>query len=129
MWRPLWDAGPYTIGISMWDLLKGLPDIYWLTCFGKDYVRFFGRKKLLSSPVAATQAIDGSICLQLTQNASDMIEHPMLVEACRSRVIRHLGADAFFDSARPKGVAVRVPEPIRKMLPDWAGMDDDDDIR
>jgi hypothetical protein len=112
------------ISFGMVNLLKGIPDLYWLTTFGPDYVRHIGKKKLESAPVAKVEEAKGCITLQLTDDPQDMIDQPLLVESVRTRTVRHLGAEHFFDPARPKGA--RVPASVRKLMPDWFGKDDDE---
>src|SRR5216684_355628 len=111
---------PYDFGFSAFKLLRGLPDVYWATCLGEDYVKLLGRKKVLSAPAAEVKEIDGAVYIQLTSDPRDMVESPELVESARLRVIQHLGRRLFFDPARPKSEAVRVPKAVRDMLPEWA---------
>jgi hypothetical protein len=117
--------GPYRVGFSAFGLLRGLPDVYWATCLGEDYVKLLGRQKVLSAPAAEVQEIHGAMYIQLTSDPRDMVESPELVESARLRVIQHLGRELFFDPARPKSEAVRVPKAVRDMLPEWAGMDEE----
>jgi hypothetical protein len=118
----------YDFGLSAFGLLRGLPDVYWATCLGGDYVKTLGRKRVLSAPAAEVKEIDGAVYIQLTSEPRDMVESPELVESARLRVIQHLGRKLFFDPARPKSEAVRVPKAVRDMLPEWAGTDDENGL-
>lgn len=123
--RQVRPGAPYGINMGLGTLMRSVPDLYWLTCFGKEYVNMFGRRKLKDAPVAKVSEGKDHVCLQLTGDPSDMLEQPMLVESIRTRTIRHLGPERFFDPARPRGVAAEVPAKLRKLAPEWLGRDDD----
>ncbi len=47
------------------DLQKRIPDLYWMTVFGKPYVEMFGEEKLLSAPAFRSDRLsNGLIALQ-----------------------------------------------------------------
>jgi hypothetical protein len=56
-------------------LKKYIPDIYWVTMFGKPYVDLFSRERLLSAPAySARELANGSISIQLTEFPSESDE-------------------------------------------------------
>src|SRR6185295_460308 len=62
-------------------LKKWLPDIYWMTVFGKPYVELFSRERLLSCPAFAVNELDnGSIVIQLTPELTDTVAEPAAFE-------------------------------------------------
>jgi hypothetical protein len=116
VWKDTPRGHSFSITVSLWDLMKEVPDLYWATCFGRDYVEAIGRNRLSSAPVAAIRGCRTSVTLQLTNDPEDMILRPDLVEAARAKAIHHIGSDVFFDPERAK--AAVVPESIRSMIPE-----------
>jgi hypothetical protein len=97
--------------ISSHILRKFVPDIYWMTVFGKPYVELFSRKQLLSCPAYQIQELDnGSIVIQLTPKLTDAVADEAAFECARQRARNHLDNDAFFDPVKGPDHRYRVPE-------------------
>jgi hypothetical protein len=92
-------------------LKRYIPDIYWTTIFGRRYVQFFSRSRLLSAPVHSIEELgDGSVVLQLTPELTDILADESHFERLRQAVRVHLGADAFFDPDRGQHHRYQVPQ-------------------
>jgi hypothetical protein len=92
-------------------LRKYVPDIYWVTVFGKPYVDLFSRERLLSTPAHCVRELEnGSVFIQLTEFPGESGEGPNSYQARKALAKNHLNSDAFFDPG--KGVDYRyfVPE-------------------
>jgi hypothetical protein len=79
-------------------LVKCLPELSWLTVFGKPYIDMFGRDKILTAPAhRVDQLASGAIALTLTDGLEDSHEGwDRLKLACNECKV-HLGPDAFCD--------------------------------
>ncbi|MCC8963803.1 hypothetical protein H8A95_16150 [Bradyrhizobium sp. Pear76] len=78
-------------------LKKYIPDIYWVTLFGKPYVDLFSRERLLSAPAYRVRELDnGSVLVQLTEHPVTSRELPKDYEARKKLVKEHLNPNAFF---------------------------------
>jgi hypothetical protein len=92
-------------------LQRWLPDIYWMTVFGRPYVELFSRERLLSCPAHRVTELDnGSIAIQLTPELKDTAADEAAFERARQNARNHLGNDAFFDPAKGLEHRYRVPE-------------------
>jgi hypothetical protein len=92
-------------------LNKCLPDIYWMTVFGRPYVQLFSRERLLSCPAYRVKELDsGSIVVQLTPELKDITTEEAAFEQVRQDARNHLNNDAFFDLAKGMDYRYRVPE-------------------
>lgn len=92
-------------------LRKFLPDIYWMTVFGRPYVGLFSRERLLSCPAYCVKELDnGSIAVQLTPELKDITTEEAAFERARQEAREHLNNDAFFDPAKGLTYRYRVPE-------------------
>ena len=92
-------------------LQRWLPDIYWLTVFGRPYVELFSRERLLSCPAHRVTELDnGSIAIQLTPELKDTAADEAAFERARQDARNHLDSDAFFDPAKGLEYRYRVPE-------------------
>jgi hypothetical protein len=92
-------------------LRKFLPDIYWVTMFGKPYVELFSRERLLSCPAYRVKELDnGSIVVQLTPELKDITIEEAAFERARQDARNHLNNDAFFDLTKGMDYRYRVPE-------------------
>lgn len=88
--------------ITSHDLKRGIPDIYWVTLFGRRYVDMFGRERLRAAPAAKAELLPGgSALLQASLRSGDVVEPGSSFAAVRERIIEHLGRDAFYDPRRP----------------------------
>jgi hypothetical protein len=93
------------------DLVKFLPDIYWMTVFGRPYVQLFSRERLLSCPAHHVKELDnGSIVVQLTPELRNITDEEAAFERVRQEARNHLNNDAFFDLAKGSEYHYRVPE-------------------
>jgi hypothetical protein len=71
-----------------------LPGIYWANLFGRPYIEFFGREKLLSTPCYEVREITGDLILLLSAespNAKEMIDDDEVV----NQIKRYLNQNAF----------------------------------
>ena len=92
-------------------LNKCLPDIYWMTVFGRPYVDLFSRERLLSCPAYRVKELDnGSVVVQLTPELKDITVEEAAFERVRQEARNHLNNDAFFDLAKGLDYRYRVPE-------------------
>jgi len=92
-------------------LKRFVPDIYWMTVFGKPYVDLFSRERLLSCPAHRVQEMDnGSIIVQLTPELRDTAAEEAAFERARQDARNHLNNDAFFDPLKGPDYQYRVPE-------------------
>jgi RHS repeat-associated protein len=92
-------------------LRKYIPDIYWVTVFGKSYVDLFSRERLLSAPVYRARELEnGSILIQLTEFPSESIEEPNSYRTQKTLVKDHLNSDAFFDLKKGTDHKYSVPD-------------------
>lgn len=92
-------------------LNKCLPDIYWMTVFGRPYVELFSREQLLSCPAYRVKELDnGSVVVQLTPELKDITAEEAAFERVRQEARDHLNNDAFFDLAKGMDYRYRVPE-------------------
>ncbi len=92
-------------------LSKSLPDVYWMTLFGKPYVELFSRERLMSCPAYRVKEMDnGSIVVQLTPELKDITADEATFERVRQDARNHLDNDAFFDLAKGIDYRYRVPE-------------------
>jgi hypothetical protein len=92
-------------------LNKCLPDIYWMTAFGRPYVELFSRERLLSCPAHSVKELEnGSIVIQLTPELKDITAEEVEFERVRQEARNHLNNDAFFDAAKGLDHRYRVPE-------------------
>lgn len=78
------------------DWEKYLPGVYWCNFFGKEYVEWFGRKKVLSTPCLDLKELEYGGVRILTYENPLVYQTKEALEAER-KIIKHLGEDAFFD--------------------------------
>ncbi|MBR1086705.1 hypothetical protein JQ621_04365 [Bradyrhizobium manausense] len=90
-------------------LNKYLPDIYWITVFGKPYVDLFSRGRLLSAPAFQVRELsNGSILMKLFEDISSCEE--MDYEKRKREVKQHISASAFFDLSKATSYIYSAPE-------------------
>lgn len=83
----------YTRVLQHW-----LPDLYWITVFGKPYVNLFGLDKLLSAPCYQVEQIgEDAVIMQMTANPQDMLENYSEIRRVKQAVKEHLNPRAFFN--------------------------------
>ena len=82
--------------VTSHHLWRSVPDLYWLTLFGKPYVELFSRERLLGVPAHKVTELDGgAVAITATPTPFD----PSLREA-KEAIKVHLGRDAFFYPAK-----------------------------
>jgi hypothetical protein len=92
-------------------LEKCLPDLCWLTVFGRPYVEMFGRAGLLATPAHEVRELpSGSISVRLTEGLEDTPSAWQSFRQVRDRCKAHLDRDAFFDPVAPATHIYRVPQ-------------------
>ena len=107
------------VSICTHVLRHWLPDIYWATVFGPDYIKLFGMEHLLSTPAYRVEEIsDDVIFIQLTPDMNDPFNYFDEVMNAREKVKNHLGQECFFhkdraynwyDHPKKSGKVYRVP--------------------
>ena len=103
--------------VTTHDLVKYIPDVYWITVFGPPYVRLFGRDRLLSTPAFRVEELaDGSVLIQATSSLHDLSANPAPFVKARIAIKQHLDHNAFFDLGLGVGHKYDVPEFIWKPL-------------
>jgi hypothetical protein len=92
--------GEMQLAIPPWLLELYLPNVYWGTVLGPDYVELFGVERLAGAPGAVVQEFEpGHWYLQATERLLDCADaNDRYVEAANS-IMSHLGRDAFVDPA------------------------------
>jgi hypothetical protein len=77
-------------------LLDCIPDMYWLTIFGKPYLEMFGREKLLAAPQCSSRPIgEDHVALQLTNSLEEVWANELGYEEKKSALKRYLNERAF----------------------------------
>jgi hypothetical protein len=103
-------AAKYRFGISPMILRRWIPELFWATVFGPEYVELFGRARLLSAPCHVAKEIGQAVYVQLTESVFDMLTRFDEVQAARKRVKAHLSVvDAFWRSDAPRDHRYVVP--------------------
>jgi hypothetical protein len=77
-----------------------LPGIYWANFFGRPYIEFFGREKLLNTPCYEVREINNDLILLLTAeslNGPEMVNHDEVV----NQVKAYLNQNAFAGPSFP----------------------------
>jgi hypothetical protein len=98
------------VGVTSKGLRLRLPGVPWAACYGKPYVELFGKKNLLSVPVAQVVEVSSDIVFcQITNRLADCVDRPKVVEEQRRIFVEHIGRDAFFDPKAPD-LQRRAPE-------------------
>lgn len=73
------------------DFQKRLPEVPWVSIYGKPYIDLFGRENILSAPCFNVVEVDRDLIrMQITESCFDPIPKDV-----RERVRSHLGADSF----------------------------------
>jgi hypothetical protein len=88
------------------DLEKRLPDVPWLSIYGRPYIEMFGERAIESAPFHRIERLrSGHYVLQATES----IEHPV-PEAVRASIRKHLDEDAFMSGGRWRYKSGKSPE-------------------
>ena len=94
---------PMTVGPFSADLRLSIPDLAWLTYFGRPYVDLIGRSKISTCPAFAATDVKGKGWLiQLTDNPRAARNDPGPYESARDRAKSHLGWEFFLDLGDPE---------------------------
>jgi hypothetical protein len=92
-------------------LRKYIPDIYWVTVFGKSYVDLFSRERLLSAPAYRARELEnGSVLIQLTEFPSESGKGSDSYQSRKTLVKDHLNSDTFFDLNKGADYKYSVPD-------------------
>lgn len=90
-------------------LKKYLPDVYWITVFGKPYVELFSRSRLLSAPAFQIRELsNGSILMKLFEDIGSCEKAAYLDR--KEEVKRHISDNAFFDLSKGVDHKYTTPE-------------------
>lgn len=104
-------ATKFTFSIPSKKLQERIPDLFWATVFGAPYLTMFGRDRLLTAPSYRAESLSNeAVYLQMTQSLFGHEFDSLVLDAARSRVKAHLGADAFFQSERDRSIGYRAPQ-------------------
>jgi hypothetical protein len=89
-------GGVRAIGV---DYSRYLPGIYWLNYFGKRYVDFIGKEKLLTTPAYKVEKIGYGILVQLHEDGSkwDSKEYRKV----ENNILNYIGRQYFFNLNNP----------------------------
>lgn len=101
--------GEQTLTVTIHDLRRYVPDVYWATVFGPAYVDLFRRDHLLATPAARVEEWDEAVYVQLTGEIDEFVRDGSEAGALREAVKDHLGADAFYDPLVGEDTDYRVP--------------------
>jgi hypothetical protein len=109
---PAWEGNrlPYAVDLSgrgdmelvipPWLLELYLPNVYWGTVLGPDYVDLFGAARLAGAPCAVVEEFEpGRWYLQATERLSDCADAHDRYASAADAVMDHLGRQAFVDPA------------------------------
>ncbi len=103
--------GNHDLTITTHQLRQGVPDLYWLTLFGKSYVTLFGRDRLLSISDAIIKEAGHGLCsIQLSEDIRDVANKSDLLFQTGKRIKHHLNNNAFFSSELGLDYAYNVPD-------------------
>jgi hypothetical protein len=103
--------GKLDLTITTHQLRQGIPDLYWLTLFGKPYVTLFGRERILSSPNAIIEEPKHDLfSIQLSENISAVATNSDELFQTAQRIKQHLNNNAFFDNELGRNYAYNVPD-------------------
>jgi hypothetical protein len=98
-----------TLFLTTHMLKKYLPDVYWITVFGKPYVELFSRDRLLSAPAFQVRELDnGSILMKLFEDISSCGKS--VYEDRKKEVKKHISENAFFDLSKGIDYGYTTPE-------------------
>jgi hypothetical protein len=83
--------------VVTYSLYRYLPDMPWATLFGREYIDFFGRERILSTPAYHVEELDDdTIYIQLTEKMHDLHDDFDTVMVRREAAKQHLGYDCFY---------------------------------
>jgi hypothetical protein len=85
----------YAVGVD-WE--KNLPGVYWCNFLGKEYVEWFGRDKILSTPCRELKELENG-GVRILAYESPLIYQTEEALGAEKRIIEHLGEEAFFNKS------------------------------
>jgi hypothetical protein len=88
---------------------KHLPGIYWANFFGRRYVEFFGRDRLLNAPAYKIEELENGGILLLTSESPLDFEREE-VKLREKEIIQFLGEEAFFSKDGPPNKKYCAPD-------------------
>ena len=89
----------WTMSVTSHHIKKYLPDAYWAMILGRPYVDLFGLDRILTAPALVVEQLSDEMAyLQLSEDASDVVNKAGMVDDVRSKVKEHLGFGAFFQN-------------------------------
>lgn len=98
------------LNMSSFVMRESLPNLYWLTVFGRPYIELFGKDRLLSTPAALVKALAGDIVyIQLSEDVMDNRSQPEHVEAVRMTAKKYLDSNVFLDPELGPNHTYRTP--------------------
>jgi hypothetical protein len=88
------------------EIADSIPALFWTSVLGPPLVDRIGRDRVLGAPVArCSEPSEQTVVLQLTDRVEDLREDYAAFDAAREQAKHHLGAEHFFDPARPPAPA------------------------
>lgn len=107
-------TGDGYLHLTTFEIRHWLPDLCWLTFFGKPYVQLFGREKIETAPVYQIEKIGDGYLLQVSENIDDINVCYKSYREKIEEIKKHLNPDAFYTKAKAYGRSYffdDVPEP------------------
>lgn len=93
--------------LSFRQLAECLPDLYNITVWGKPYIEFFGKEKLLTSPCYKVEELpSGTIWMQLAPDVYNESGSWTAIKDVREKVKAHLNNKAFYDASLHKNITI-----------------------
>jgi hypothetical protein len=96
----------FLVGIMTSVLKKGLPELPWLTLFGRPYLDLFGEDTVRSAPAFAVRKLGQHVTLQLSERLEGFVAASDPVRTVARDVMTHLGHRAFATSDPSEAVTV-----------------------
>ena len=88
------------------DLRVRLPDVPWLSFYGRPYIQMFGKVRIETAPFYKVQRLQsGHYLLQAGQSLWDPVPEPT-----KDAIRKHLGEDAFMSGGRWRYKTGRAPD-------------------
>lgn len=99
--------GEFSLVVIERDLQEYLPELWWGTVLGREYVGLIGRDVIETAPAYLVERVGpDTYWVQLTEDARDNLVEPQQLAEARRRVKVHLGDDLFWAKGR---TAYRAP--------------------
>ena len=88
---------PFNSGINPRELERYLPNLAWLTFFGRPYVDIMGADVLANTPAYWVEQVDDGYYVQLTEDIYDVANNYEAFDAVLEEAKAHIGRKFFFD--------------------------------